>query len=151
MKKKIRASNQINVFNRQRGYRLSPSGLKQFAYAAAEAAGLSGRELTLLFVGVDRMTKLNAAFRGKSGATDVLSFGSGDPALPGKTPRASPRYLGDIAICPAVAAQNTRCLALELKVLVLHGMLHLMGYDHVSDQGEMRRLELKLRRTLGLR
>lgn len=76
--------------------------------------------------------------------TDVLSFPAQDGAELAE-------YLGDIAICPAIAAKNSKNLTRELKVLVLHGILHLMGYDHEADQGEMRRLESRLRRRLGLR
>lgn len=94
------------------------------------------------------MASLNSQFRGKGSATDVLSFGSADVGSDDRS-----EYLGDIAICPAVAAQNAsrRSLSRELKILVLHGILHLTGHDHESDQGGMRRLELRLRRRLGLR
>lgn len=98
--------------------------------------------MTVQFVGVRRITELNWKFRNRKYATDVLSFGTGSAE--------ATDYLGDIAICPAVAAGNSSHLARELKILVLHGILHLMGYDHESDRGEMRRMELKLRRKLGL-
>ena len=117
--------------------------MQRFASAAAAAAGLSGRELTVLLVGKDRMAQLNSQFRGKNYATDVLSFEGGGVPAGG--------YLGDIVICPAVAARSEALLSRELKVLILHGILHLIGYDHESDRGQMRRLELRLRRRLGLR
>jgi probable rRNA maturation factor len=64
------------------------------------------------------------------------------------------RYLGDIAIAPAVARRNARKygrgLQTELRILMLHGLLHLQGYDHETDQGQMKRLEMKLRRRLEL-
>lgn len=82
-------------------------------------------------------------FRGKDHATDVLSF-------PAETGGAG-GYLGDIAICPDAARRNSGGLDRELRVLVLHGILHLMGYDHETDGGAMRRQELRLRRKLGLR
>ncbi|MBI2821730.1 MAG: rRNA maturation RNase YbeY [Acidobacteria bacterium] len=119
------------------------AAMESFARLAARAAGLSNREITIRFVGVRRMTDLNRRFLGRRYATDVLAFGSGESAE-------REGYAGDIAICPAVAAKNSRCLARELKILVLHGILHLRGYDHESDEGEMHRLELKLRRRLGL-
>ena len=87
---------------------------------------------------------MNRKYRGRNYPTDVLSFARGegtDAAF----------YLGDIAICPAVAARHSRNLGRELKILLLHGMLHLLGYDHEADRGQMRRLELRLRRRLGLR
>ncbi len=115
---------------------------------------------------------MNEAFRQKRGPTDVLSF----PALmaaakcpgnrvsceilkrkPSPRPHAEPselNYLGDIAISPAAARRNAaeygRTLNAELRILMLHGVLHLLGYDHETDHGEMNRLETKLRRRFGL-
>jgi len=64
------------------------------------------------------------------------------------------KFLGDIAIAPAVAKRNAqiygRTLPVEMKILILHGVLHLLGYDHETDRGEMARTEKKLRRRLGL-
>jgi len=84
--------------------------------------------------------------RGASGADDALK-GVATKALAG-------RYLGDIAISPATARRyaknNGRSLSAELRVLMLHGVLHLLGYDHEVDSGEMVRLEGKLRRRFGL-
>ena len=72
----------------------------------------------------------------------------------GKCARPSGKFLGDIAIAPAVAKRNAkslnRTLPEELKVLILHGVLHLLGYDHESDQGEMERIEMRLRRRMGI-
>lgn len=66
----------------------------------------------------------------------------------------SPSYLGDIAIAPAVARANARrferTLLDELRILILHGVIHLLGYDHETDQGEMERFEQSVRRSLGL-
>lgn len=68
--------------------------------------------------------------------------------------KAEANYLGDIAICPAVAQRNARnsnrALGAELRILILHGILHLLGYDHETDTGQMERRERKLRRRLGL-
>jgi len=73
---------------------------------------------------------------------------------PGKDSQREESYLGDIAIAPATARRyakkNARTLENELRVLILHGVLHLLGYDHETDRGEMDRLEQKLRRTFGL-
>lgn len=92
------------------------------------------------------LRSLNRRFRGKDRPTDVLSF---PPALP-----VEGAFAGDIAISADIAAQNARRLghpvAKEIKILVLHGLLHLAGYDHESDNGEMVRKEERLRRTLGL-
>jgi probable rRNA maturation factor len=102
-------------------------------------AGVAG-EVDILIAGNRRLLELNRRFRGKAKATDVLSF----PHSEG----------GDIAISAGIARQNARryshSLADELKILVLHGMLHLAGYDHESDNGHMARLEDHLRARLKL-
>jgi probable rRNA maturation factor len=91
------------------------------------------------------MKALNSRFRGKPQPTDVLSF-------PG--PAFVDGFAGDIAVSADIAAQNARAMghstALELKILVLHGILHLAGYDHESDEGDMNKLEQRLRRKLSL-
>lgn len=93
-----------------------------------------------------RMRALNRGFRGVDAATDVLSF-------PGARQADSP-HLGDIAIAVGVARRQARehghRLAEELRILAIHGLLHLLGYDHERDRGEMRRVEERLRRRAGL-
>jgi probable rRNA maturation factor len=93
-----------------------------------------------------KLRQLNRRFRGKNKATDVLSF----PAMPGL----NPGYAGDIAISAEIAARNAQQLghtvAEEVEVLTLHGMLHLAGYDHECDNGQMERKEKRLRKALGL-
>ncbi len=95
------------------------------------------------------MRSLNRQFRAKDTPTDVLSFPS--PSLPPNKPAPT---AGDIAISVDIAAQNAGKLghstAEEVKILVLHGILHLAGFDHERDNGEMARKEARLRRTLGL-
>jgi probable rRNA maturation factor len=92
------------------------------------------------------MRELNLAYRGKDYATDVLSFPVDTPA---------DGRLGDIVIATGVAARQAReaghSLRTELRVLALHGLLHLLGYDHEHDRGEMARVERRLRRRGGLR
>ena len=89
------------------------------------------------------MQELNRRFRGKNRPTDVLSF-----------PSETPKLAGDIAISAEIAAANAAEMGhspqTELKVLILHGLLHLAGYDHETDDGEMRTRETTLRRRLGL-
>lgn len=115
---------------------------------------LGRREVTVCFVDRREIARLNKQFRGKPKPTDVLSFpanGGKQAALAGPS---DPNYLGDIAISPDVARQNAkrfgRTIGDELRILVLHGMLHLAGYDHETDQGQMDRIETRLRRKLGL-
>lgn len=99
-------------------------------------------------VGTRSMAGLNRRYRGKAGATDVLSFPSGEEDDSGLT------YLGDIAICGPVAAEaaGEQDISLEvaLRRLLLHGLLHLLGHDHEADGGRMARKERALRKKLGL-
>ena len=105
-------------------------------------------EVTIALVSDARIRALNRRFRGVNRATDVLSFpASESPPAPGEP-------LGDIVIAAGVArAQAARArhpLGAELRVLALHGLLHLLGYDHDTDTGRMARLEARLRRQGGL-
>ena len=90
-----------------------------------------------------RVRALNRRFRGKDRVTDVLSFPSGEPAS-----------LGDVVIAAGVAAKQAikagHSVQAEFRVLALHGLLHLLGYDHEQDDGRMARLERRLRRKGGL-
>ena len=123
---------------------LSERALAAFVAKAGRAAGLHGAA-TVLVGSNRRMRDLNARFRGKNYATDVLSF-----------PPASfvEGFAGDVAVSLDIAARNARSLghsvADEVKILVLHGLLHLAGYDHETDSGDMAAKEVILRRKLGL-
>ncbi len=100
--------------------------------AALAAEGMEDGEVGLALVGRSEMARLNAAHRGKPDATDVLSFPL-DMREP--LPDGVPRQLGDVVICPAYAkAQGT-----PIEHLLVHGALHLLGYDHDADDGEMLR------------
>jgi probable rRNA maturation factor len=124
---------------------LTELALDRFVARACRAAGLRAAVHVLVTSNIE-LQELNRRFRGKDQPTDVLSF----PALPGL----KPRYAGDIAISAEIAAQNARALghsaAEEIKILALHGILHLRGYDHERDHGKMARREEKLRRDLRL-
>jgi probable rRNA maturation factor len=122
---------------------VTEQALSRFANRARRASGLEGT-VEVLLTGNDEMRSLNRQFRQKNKPTDVLSF-----------PSASANgAAGDIAISLDIAADNAERLghplAAELKILILHGMLHLAGYDHESDNGEMARKEHKLRTELKL-
>jgi probable rRNA maturation factor len=99
--------------------------------------------MTVAIVPDARVRALNHRYRRKDQATDVLSFTAGEPG-----------ELGDVVIAAGVAARQARQaghpLAVELRVLTLHGLLHLLGYDHEHDDGRMARLERRLRRKGGL-
>jgi probable rRNA maturation factor len=121
----------------------SRPALERFARRAQKLACVAG-EVDILIADNRRLLELNRRFRGKAKATDVLSFPRNSSGNAG----------GNIAISAGIARQNARryshSLADELKILVLHGMLHLAGYDHEADDGRMARLEGQLRARLKL-
>ena len=150
------------VNNRQRAVRLARGALELFLRRVKNELGLEGAGLTVCLVSDTEIARMNEKFRRKKGPTDVLSFPMAErkrrkrPASEGGPyNRGTPsEYLGDIAISPATARRyarkNGRKLSSELQVLILHGVLHLLGYDHETDRGEMDRVERKLRKRLGL-
>jgi probable rRNA maturation factor len=146
------------ILNRQRSVRVPAKALNRFLSRARRILRLPSESVSVCLVSNWEMARWNRAYRGKTGPTDVLSFRVGEAD---KKPRrffvlhdTSARYLGDIAIAPAVARRNAlrlgRTFSQEMRILMLHGMLHLMGYDHETDNGQMNRREQRLRRTLGL-
>jgi probable rRNA maturation factor len=150
------------ILNRQRQVRVPLTKLHSFLARVGKALRLREESFAVSLVTNAQIARWNRLYRGKIGATDVLSF----PAEAARKPRrrkssrpsgnriADRNYLGDIAIAPAVARRNARrfgrTFEQEMHILVLHGMLHLMGYDHETDGGEMDRRERKMRRVLGL-
>jgi len=125
---------------------LSAPALERFIHKAGRAAGLRGSANVLVTTG-RAVRALNRRFRGKDKDTDVLSFPAVFQGRKGV-------LAGDIAISAEIAARNAERLghstAEEIKVLVLHGILHLAGYDHERDNGRMARKEAELRRVLRL-
>ena len=163
------------ILNRQRSIRISIQELEKFTELARRSLRLPADAFTICLVTKSEIARWNRAYRGTKGPTDVLSFRNEEtPEKPkggkgGKTKAVPPQrdkgsavwpgheedgYLGDIAIAPEVARRNARQfgrkLEDEMRILVLHGMLHLMGYDHETDTGQMARREQRLRRVLGL-
>jgi probable rRNA maturation factor len=147
------------VNNRQRMVRPARPPLESFLRRAKNELGLEKASLTVCLVSDAEIARMNQTFRKKKGPTDVLSFPMSVRRRPARLRRGSKtvkdgEYLGDIAICPATARRyakkNGRKLSSELQVLILHGLLHLLGYDHETDGGEMDRMERKLRVRLGL-
>jgi probable rRNA maturation factor len=125
---------------------LGKRDLNRFLACAANALGLTG-EFSVLLTGDERLRALNLQFRGKDKATDVLSF----PALPEAV---NGGQGGDLAISLETAlvqaAAYGHTVQMEVKILILHGLLHLAGYDHERDQGQMRRRETRLRKQFAL-
>jgi len=140
----------VTILNKQKKVRLALRPLDRFSRRAFRQLKLKSNSATIAFITDAEIACLNKTYRKKDKPTDVLSF-------PAKNSRRHPnkrKFLGDIAIAPAVARRyakkNGRSLESELCVLILHGLLHLLGYDHETDRGRMDRIEHKLRRKLGL-
>lgn len=110
--------------------------------------------VTIAVVTDQRMRALNRQFRGVDASTDVLSFPASAKASARASGPETGEDLGDIAIARGVATRQAKAaghaLATEFRVLALHGLLHLAGYDHDTDTGEMARVEARLRRKGGL-
>jgi probable rRNA maturation factor len=135
-----------------RGRPLRAPGLGRWLQAVAPARARGA--VTVAVVSDARVRALNRDYRGVDAPTDVLSFPAAAPALARGHPPARHRWLGDIAIARGVARRQARAHghpeATEWRVLALHGLLHLLGYDHDADAGTMRRVEQRLRRRGGL-
>jgi probable rRNA maturation factor len=133
------------VIFRKRVARLTEAALSRFVGKASRAAGLKGA-LNVVVTDSRELQLLNSRFLGKDKATDVLSFPP--------EPRSGGEFAGEIAISAEIAAESARWLghsmAEEVKILALHGILHLAGYDHEQDKGEMGSKELRLRTMLNL-
>lgn len=124
---------------------LSEAALERFVVRAKRITGLHG-SITVLVTSSRELRSLNQRFRGKDKPTDVLSFPP--------DPLSARGYAGDVAISAEIASQNAHRLghspADEIRILALHGLLHLSGYDHETDAGTMARKEQSLRKQLGL-
>ena len=131
----------VEVVNRQRRLQIDTEAWSTFAAKALDVIGKNDWSATIAFVSDKRIRELNRQFRGIDKATDVLSF-----------PAEEESNLGDIAVSVETAATQARENGLtfdrEIAQLILHGLLHLSGYDHETDNGQMNRLELKLRKKL---
>lgn len=138
------------IINQQRKIKIEPAAFQDFAERAIGAINeAKGKDLTVAFVSDKRIKELNKIFRDKNKPTDVLSF----PYEPDQYDfLETDNFLGDIVIsletAQAQAAENKLPFETEIKQLILHGILHLCGYDHETDAGEMNRIEVKLRDKL---
>lgn len=140
----------VEVVSRQRLRKMDCDRWQTFGEKALKAIGKEGHNATIAFVSDRQIKELNKRFRGLGEPTDVLSFPAGEDQ---HVDAAKPN-LGDIAVsverAGIQAKENGLPLEKEISQLILHGLLHLCGYDHESDEGEMDRLELQLRRKLGI-
>mgnify|MGYP001202896815 FL=1 len=120
---------------------------KKLATATLKAENAPNGELNLIFVDEGKMSELNSTHMGKKGPTDVLAF---PIDAVDQTDADTPQLLGDVIICPAIARQNAETqdkdFEEEIALLVLHGILHILGYDHAysDDSLIMKRREKQL-------
>jgi len=155
----------IDVVNLQRKIKLDLAPIRAFvADLSANVEESANATFTVAFIGDGRMKQLNELFRGKDTTTDVLSFpheaedfedkSDGFSRSDGTPEGVTLTFLGDIVISADQAAkqasENKLTLELEIKQLILHGLLHLCGYDHETDKGEMNKRELALRKKLDI-
>ena len=135
----MKAARNYCLLNRQRKHRIDSAGIRSFLRDLAGAMGKPEAAFAAVFVTDRAMREYNRRYRGMDKATDVLSF-EGEAG-----------YLGDIVISTETAwkqAANSPTLSFDdnIRRLLLHGFLHLSGYDHETDNGEMRAIERRLRR-----
>ncbi len=140
----------IEVVNRQRKVQVDCERWRAFTEKALKVVPADGAGVTVAFVSDRAMRELNRMWRKKSGTTDVLSF----PAGQDEFEKLEGARLGDVVISVEQAArqavENKLDFETEVAQLILHGLLHLCGFDHETDKGEMNRLEVRLRRRLGI-
>jgi probable rRNA maturation factor len=140
----------IEVVNRQRKRAMDCEHWQRFASRAALVLPAPVDGVTVAFVSDRAMRELNRMWRGKRTTTDVLSF----PADQTEFEKAEGARLGDVVISVEQAGRQAKEHRLnfdhEVAQLIMHGLLHLAGYDHETDHGQMDRLELKLRKRLGI-
>lgn len=134
-----------HVYNRQRKRSVDLASLRSFLKALTRKLALE-TGFSVVLISDSSMARYNMRYRGRKEPTDVLSFP--DSRLPGEEPNG---YLGDILISVETAERRKRTdLKQEIETLCLHGLLHLLGYDHEKDDGQMNALETRLRKELGL-
>ena len=141
----------IEVINRQRKLPVDCERWEAFTLKAARVLpGTAATGVTIAFVSDRAMRELNRLWRHQQGTTDVLSF----PAEQDEFEKVEGSRLGDVVIsveqAERQAKENGLTFNQEIAQLILHGLLHLCGYDHATDNGDMNRLELRLRRKLGI-
>jgi probable rRNA maturation factor len=141
----------IEVINRQRSYFIDRLRVARLSRAVLDRIGRGETTLTITFIRDRAMRKLNREYRGIDQPTDVLSFAYHE-STDFSEPENETDHLGDVVISVETAAAYARELSLtfdrEIDHLIIHGTLHLAGYDHETDNGEMNRLERKLRKEL---
>lgn len=145
------------ILNCQKAVAVDLAAARLFVRRLRRALRLGKRKFNVCFVDDREIERLNVAHRGAPQPTDVLSFpwqGSGKGAVESPDPVDFRDFLGDVVISVPTARRNARreghSTRAEVRWLILHGVLHLLGYDHETDQGEMTALEFSLRVKLGI-
>ena len=136
------------IINNQRKVKVNTKSFEEFTgNAVQKTAETKGKFVTIAFISDKKMRLLNRTFRGKHATTDVLSF-----PFEAEEFEADENNLGDVCIsleqAERQAKENNLDFETEIKQLILHGILHLCGFDHEIDNGEMNRRELELRELL---
>jgi rRNA maturation RNase YbeY len=141
----------VHMQSRVRRVKIDQARLERSARAILADVGEPSAELGILFVGDQRMRSLNRQYRGKDRTTDVLAFAMREAHTPHAS-RVTPDMLGDVVIAVPTAVrqakQGQRSLDEELRVLLIHGILHLCGYDHERSEKEARRMHRRERMIL---
>jgi probable rRNA maturation factor len=146
------------IENHQKSVRVAVRPLRHFLHTVLTELGLAEDCVAIRLINDREMTRLNHQYRNKPRTTDVLSFPAEQRRRPSnlqtRVRKLRGSFLGDIAISPVVARRNARVygrhLDHEFRILILHGVLHLLGYDHENDRGQMNRVETTLRGRLGI-
>lgn len=137
----------VDVDDRQQAHLIDTEHLSELLAATLTAQhGSMAAEVGLAFIDIEEMTELNVEHMGGSGPTDVLAFPIDGVAEASDVPEGQPAMLGDIVICPQVAARAPQNLVDELALLVVHGALHLVGHDHAEPEetAVMKQLEIEM-------
>jgi probable rRNA maturation factor len=127
------------LLNKQRKHAIDGKSVRKFVSSLSSELNVQDRSFSVVIITDEMIQRYNRQYRGFDKPTDVLSF------------RSDPRYLGDILISSETAynqARKSKTLTFETNIrrLILHGLLHLIGYDHETDEGQMRTIERRLRR-----
>jgi probable rRNA maturation factor len=136
--------NRIQVQSRQRRYKIYHESVAWFCDTLLRTLGHPNQAVSIAFIGLQAMRALNKRYRQKDFPTDVLSFSYGEMRLD-QIP-----FLGELVISPEIAVRQAVRWGVrpekELRKLLVHGILHLLGYDHETDRGQMNRIQSKLLR-----
>jgi probable rRNA maturation factor len=136
--------NRIQVQSRQRQYKVHRNAVALFCDTLLCSLGYPNRAVSIVFVGVRTMRALNNRYRRKNYPTDVLSFSYGEMKIDHVL------FLGEVVVSPEIAVRQAIQWSVppdrELQKLLMHGILHLLGYDHETDRGQMNRIQKKLMR-----